>query len=89
MAGVALPAEVAPSETVVDAPDASVTELCAGDTVQPPGPVPASVNVELPHAESVFVMVAEYVSVPPAVLVCELGEITTVGVPRVHVGTTT
>lgn len=87
--GAAPPSEVALIETDVDAPEASVTEPCAGETVQPPGPVPASVNVELPHAESVFVIVAEYDSVPPAVLVCVLGEIATVGVPRVHVGTTT
>ena len=56
--GAAAPAEVTVSVTVVEAPEPSVIELWLVPVVQPPGPVLATVNVELEQPESWFVIVA-------------------------------
>ena len=84
---VAETSDVADSETVPEAPAASVTEIGATDPVQPLGSDVAASNVRETQPESLFLIVAVYVSAEPAVPDCVDGDSVTDGAAVVQVTT--
>jgi hypothetical protein len=80
---------VAFSVTVVDAPDASVTDVGDTDVVHPAGPLRVTENVADVQPLSLLVIVAVYERCVPGEPDCVVGASDTDGAARVHTLCTT